>query len=77
MLAVLKGASGFLFPSHAEGFGLPPVEAAALGVPILSNDLPVIREILGDIPVYASVSDRYLWFKRAKTDGRSRRSVAP
>ncbi len=66
MLAVLKGASGFLFPSHAEGFGLPPVEAAALGVPILSNDLPVIREILGDIPVYASVSDRYLWLNELK-----------
>jgi glycosyltransferase involved in cell wall biosynthesis len=59
--ALLKGSQGLLFPSHAEGFGLPLVEAAALGVPILCNDLEVIREILGDIPVYAKVSDSYLW----------------
>ncbi|MEP3944796.1 glycosyltransferase [Ascidiaceihabitans sp.] len=66
MLALLQGASGFLFPSFAEGFGLPPVEAAMLGVPILSNELGVIREILDDIPVYASVSDRYLWLTTIK-----------
>jgi glycosyltransferase involved in cell wall biosynthesis len=57
----LQGAAGALFPSLAEGYGLPPIEAAALGVPVICNDLPVYREILGDIPVYASVLDRYLW----------------
>lgn len=61
--ALLKGSAGMLFPSFAEGYGLPPVEAAALGVPVLVNDLPIYREVLGDIPVYANVSDRYLWRK--------------
>ena len=66
LAALVQGAQGLLFPSFAESFGLPPVEAAALRVPILCNDLEVLREILGDIPVYAKVSDRYLWNKTVK-----------
>jgi glycosyltransferase involved in cell wall biosynthesis len=59
--ALMQGSAGLLFPSFAEGYGLPPVEAAALGVPVLVNDLPIYREVLGDIPVYADTADRYLW----------------
>jgi glycosyltransferase involved in cell wall biosynthesis len=66
LAALVQGSQGLLFPSFAEGFGLPPVEAAALGVPILCNDLEVLREILGDKPVYVKVSDSYLWNKRVK-----------
>ncbi|PRY23061.1 glycosyltransferase involved in cell wall biosynthesis [Aliiruegeria haliotis] len=58
---LLRGAAGVLFPSHAEGFGLPALEAAALGVPLICNDLPVFHEILGDYPVYADISDTYSW----------------
>ncbi len=58
---LVTGAAGVLFPSFAEGFGLPPVEAAAMGRPVVANTLPVLREILGDYPIYASVSDVYLW----------------
>lgn len=61
LFALVKGAAGLLFPSFAEGYGLPPLEAAALGVPVLCNDLPIYREVLGDIPVYADARDRYLW----------------
>lgn len=61
--ALLVKSSGLLFPSHAEGFGLPPIEAASLGVPVVCSDLPVIHEILGDIPVYASATERYQWRK--------------
>ena len=66
LAALMQRASGALFPSLAEGFGWPPVEAAAMGVPVLANDLDVLREVLGNIPIYASVSDRYLWIDKIK-----------
>lgn len=36
----------FAFPSLAETFGLAPVEAAQAGIPVVTNDLPVLREVL-------------------------------
>ncbi|MEO0380334.1 MAG: glycosyltransferase, partial [Pseudomonadota bacterium] len=64
LAALVEQSAGVLFPSHAEGFGLPATEAAACGVPIIVNDLQVLRELLGDIPIYACVSDRYLWINK-------------
>lgn len=61
LAAILSGAQALLCPSHVEGFGLPPVEAAALGVPLICTDLPVYREILGNIPVYLDSGDVYSW----------------
>ncbi|KAA8610917.1 glycosyltransferase [Salipiger aestuarii] len=61
--ALMRGSAGLLFPSLAEGYGLPPMEAAALGVPVLANDLAVLREVMNDVPVYAAVSDRALWVR--------------
>ncbi|MEM8631170.1 MAG: glycosyltransferase [Pseudomonadota bacterium] len=59
--ALLRGAAALLAPSLAEGFGLSLLDAAFLGTPIICHDLPVTREILGDIPVYADVADQYAW----------------
>lgn len=41
-------ADGLLFPSRAEGFGMPVIEAALRGVPIFCADIPPFREIVGD-----------------------------
>ena len=59
-------AVAHLMPSLAEGFGLPPAEAAARGTPVLCHDLPVLREILGDFPVYLPANDIYAWKKCIK-----------
>ena len=40
------------FPTRAEGFGLPVLEAMARGVPVACSDIPVLREVGGDVPVY-------------------------
>lgn len=64
--AVMVGASGLLMPSLAEGYGLPPIEAAVLGMRVLCNNLDVYSEVLGKFSVYADVTDRYLWIKQIK-----------
>ncbi|MBD3665295.1 glycosyltransferase family 4 protein [Sulfitobacter aestuariivivens] len=61
LAALIEKSSGVLFPSVAEGFGLPPVEALSLGARVLCNDLNVFREILGKNPVYVDVSDPKMW----------------
>ncbi len=71
LAALLSGARALLFPSLAEGFGLPPVEAAALGVPVIANDLPSVREILGNRAVYLDVADPYSWIEAIKAHEQS------
>ncbi|KAF0175806.1 MAG: Glycosyl transferase group 1 [Rhodobacteraceae bacterium] len=61
--SLLQGAQALLFPSHAEGFGLPALEAAALGTPVIAADLPVFRELLGDFAVYLNAADSYSWLE--------------
>ncbi|MFC1667878.1 glycosyltransferase family 4 protein [Chlamydiota bacterium] len=41
-------AKVFVFPSFYEGFGLPPLEAMACGVPVISSNSASLPEILGD-----------------------------
>ena len=47
----------FVFPSVAESFGFPLVEAMAAGLPILASDIAICREICGDAAVYFSPSN--------------------
>ena len=50
--AFIREADIFVFPSLAEGFGIPPVEAMASGVPVASSDLAPMTETLGDAAVF-------------------------
>jgi len=43
-----RNARLMVFLSLDEGFGLPPLEARALGCPVLASDIPVFRETIGD-----------------------------
>ena len=45
------GARAFVFPSLYEGFGLPPLEAMASGVPVLVSNRSAIPEVVGDCGV--------------------------
>ena len=76
---LLEQAQALLFPSLAEGYGLPAIEAAALGVPVICSDLAVFRETLGNAGVYLPVTDRYLWKKTleeySRRDGSKRVQV--
>ncbi|MFL6735359.1 MAG: glycosyltransferase family 4 protein [Sphingomicrobium sp.] len=57
----LVTARALLFPSLVEGYGLPLVEALAIGVPVIASDLTVFREIGGDIPDYLDARDGSGW----------------
>jgi alpha-1,3-rhamnosyl/mannosyltransferase len=44
----MAGAAAFVFPSRYEGFGLPPVEAMALGTPAVVADAASLSEVVQD-----------------------------
>lgn len=71
-------AQALLFPSFAEGYGMPLVEALSLGVPAIASDLPVFRELAGDIPDYLDPLDGLAWKRAildyASSDGAVRRA---
>lgn len=54
---IYAGADLFLFLTQYEGFGLPVVEAQALGVPVVASDLPVLREVGGTATRYVDRDD--------------------
>lgn len=57
--ALYHAAGMFVFPSLAEGFGLPVLEALACGLRVIASDLPALREVLGE---------RALWIDATRPD---------
>lgn len=57
LLHLYAGARALVFPSLAEGFGLPMIEAQAAGVPVIASDLPVLREVAGVHSTFVAARD--------------------
>lgn len=55
--ALLRDATVLAYPSLYEGFGLPPLEAMAVGVPVVSTTVGSIPEVLGDAAVLVGPHD--------------------
>jgi alpha-1,3-rhamnosyl/mannosyltransferase len=51
LITLYAGAAVFIFPSRYEGFGLPPLEAMASGVPVIASDRGSLPEVLGDVGI--------------------------
>jgi glycosyltransferase involved in cell wall biosynthesis len=80
---LLKRATALVSLSRAEGYGLPLVEAMALGTPVIASDIPIFREVGGDAASYVdpgSPADFATAVQKLRNDAHwqdvSRRSVA-
>ncbi|MBP5378971.1 MAG: glycosyltransferase family 4 protein [Ruminococcus sp.] len=57
MNPLMCGAIAFVFPSLYEGFGMPPLEAMACGVPVLASGEASLPEVTGDCAVICDAYD--------------------
>lgn len=61
MMDIVKGARALLYPSFVEGWGMPLVEAVALGVPVLCSDIAAFRESGQGLVRYLDPLDGRAW----------------
>ena len=57
LVSLYNLATLFLFPSHYEGFGLPPLEAMKCGLPVLASNNSSLPEIVGDGGILGNSND--------------------
>jgi len=55
--ALLRHARLFVYPTHAEGFGMPVAEALASGVPVIASSTTSLPEIAGDAATLVAPED--------------------
>ena len=57
LAGLMRGAAVYLLASIDEGFGLSPLEAMALGVPVVTGDAPAVREVVGQAAELVAAED--------------------
>jgi glycosyltransferase involved in cell wall biosynthesis len=57
LATVYNSADLLVFPSSYEGFGLPPLEAMASGIPVITSNTTAIPEVVGDAALMVSPDD--------------------
>ena len=61
LAAVYSGATAFLFPSLAEGFGMPPLEAMQCGTPVIASNTTSMPEVIGDAGILLPPTAQDAW----------------
>ena len=68
LLALYARAAVLLFPSRYEGFGLPPLQALACGLPVVAARIPVTEEVLTGCAAYAPCGDAHAFAELLKAE---------
>lgn len=58
---IYQHASLLVFPSIYEGFGFPPLEAMASGVPVIASNISSIPEVVGDAGILLNLDNPQIW----------------
>jgi len=66
LAALYRNAFCFAFPSLTEGFGLPVLEAMALGCPVITSDCASMPEVCGSAALYANPKSPRAWLDQIK-----------
>jgi glycosyltransferase involved in cell wall biosynthesis len=64
LAVVLSRATVFVYPSLAEGFGLPVLEAMHLGTPVIHTDVPALVEVAADAGIVVELADESTFVER-------------
>lgn len=78
LAALYMGARALVYPSFAEGFGIPPLEAMACGTPVVASNVTSLPEVLGDAALLVdpqSIDDTAHAIERVCTDRDLRREL--
>ena len=70
-LSLISNATVLVLPTIAEGFGLPVLEAIALGTPVVASDIPAIRSWAEDAVFYAPPDRPRDWIEPIESAARS------
>lgn len=57
LAGLYSGSLGFVYPSLGEGFGFPPLEAMACGVPVFTSNRTSLPEVCGSAALYGDPTD--------------------
>ena len=54
---LIQNATAYVFPSLSEGFGIPGLNAMASNLPVLSSNIPTLKEVYGQAALYFDPND--------------------
>ncbi|MFH2118336.1 MAG: glycosyltransferase family 1 protein [Candidatus Paceibacterota bacterium] len=75
LIKLYQRSFALVFPSLSEGFGLPGIEAMAVGLPVIASDIPIFHEVYGESAAFFDPKSVAELVETIKTIGPSRKTL--